>query len=177
MKVFLTFLAFVIVNVNAMVYHDDLRACRALQNRLDTAAETCAGGVSMYYDREAYAEGFLRFDAQEALRYMEHVRTELVRQNEQKGLKAIHMRMYLYGDTGTCVVLEDGEISGEFSFTYPLQIEKAPEQGRRSAAVLTEPSVEVQLFAEIEDPFRQPFLTVRKLAAGSIYSSHPGSGA
>ena len=120
MKVFLTFLALVIVNVNAMIFHDDLRACRGLQNLLDTAAENCAQGAAMYFDREDYAEGYLSFDEDEILDCMEHVRQSCLEKAGSQRILQLRMQVYLYNDLGNCIVLEDGAPVKEYSFSFPL---------------------------------------------------------
>lgn len=176
MKVFLTFLALVIVNINAMIFHDDLRACRGLQNLLDTAAENCAQGAAMYFDREEYAEGYLSFDEDEILDYMEHVRQSCLEKAGSQRILQLQMQAYLYNDSGNCIVLEDGAAVKEYSFSFPLTLKADPQAGRTEEVILTEPSVEVQVYAQIEDPFRQPFVRMEQLAADCIYSNHPQSG-
>jgi hypothetical protein len=167
MKVFITFLALVVVNVNAMVFHDDLRIYKNLQETVETAAENTAHSASMYFDKESYAEGYLVYDTDEVVKWITSV-TKRCMENDSTGMiNAVHSKVYLFDESGVCHVLEDGVESKSYEFEFPCS-----SGGDDSKSQITEPSIEVFIQAEINDPFRQPFAEAYEVTGHCVYSNH-----
>lgn len=177
MKVFLTFMALLIVNVNMMVFHDDLRVYKNIKESVVTAAESCAHGSSMYFNAESYAEGILVFDAQQAGELADDV-IKRCEENDKYGcIKNFDVMLRFFDENGICRVIQNGEEVSSFNFEFPYY-EAANAAGAGDGAqgetlVINEPSVEVFISAEIEDPFRQPFIKANDVTGHCIYGNMP----
>lgn len=80
MKTFLMFLALFIINMSFVVYQGDLDRYVRLQIFLKATAEEAACGAALYYDEEAYGNGFMEINRAEGDKYLE----ELLFQAEEK---------------------------------------------------------------------------------------------
>lgn len=73
MKVFITFLGIVILNMTVICYHSDLANYIKLSNYLKQVAIECAAGSSQYYDEEAYSIGKMVINEEEAVKYVDYI--------------------------------------------------------------------------------------------------------
>jgi len=167
MKVFLVFMALVIMNVNTMIFHDDLRAYRQICDQVETAAENSASGAAMYFDLEKYADGYLVYDVEEARSLIKSQAERLEEMYE--GLSAsVHYRAVFYNEDGSGIMIQDGSNAETFDFAFPVQGQETAVDGE---GLIREPSVSVYFELEIDDVFRQPFLKADKADGGSVYSN------
>ena len=166
MKVFTVFLALVILNTSVMVYHDDLRHYEKLKNDLSTEAENCADGASMYYDYDAYGEGRLEFDAGQIEILSDQVREACMEKDLRHLIKDLKITVYTRSSSGSENVYSDGRedtLKQEYRQVLDDSADKADGQAE----------VAVFIHADLNDPFRQPFLRADHLDVFSIYGSSP----
>lgn len=176
MKVFLTFMALFIVNVNMMVFHDDMRIYKELNSEVEGAAESCAHGAAMYFDLEKYAEGFLAYDTEQAAELMSAVKAGCLQKDTGSLIRELHITARFYDEDGICHVIEDGEETQSFEFQFPyFTAEESGDAAKNTGedTVIDEPSVEVWVTAGINDPFRQPFLKAEAATGYCVYSNSP----
>ncbi len=177
MKVFLTFMALFIVNVNMLVFHDDLRIYNGIKGNIENAAENCAHGASAYFDLERYAEGSLVYDRDQAVRLINDVVTRLEENDAKHFIVGLHVTSYFYDESGICHVLEDGTEAGSFEFEFPYICRYGEQDGAANwdgkEIVIEEPSVGVFIKADIRDPFRQPFIGTDTVTGYCIYGNQP----
>ncbi len=175
MKVFLTFMALFIVNINMIVFHDDMRIYNGIKGDIKSAAENCAHGASEYFDLEKYADGYLEYDRDQAAQLIENVRSRCL-ENDRKGyINKLHITAYFYDESGVCHIVEDGtekdRFSFEFPYTYCVSGNESGGDGDGKRIVINEPSVGVFVKAEITDPFRQPFIGADNVTGYCIYGN------
>ena len=146
MKVFIVFLALMIVFMGFMVYGSDMNAVMSRRLHLKALAEDCAAGCCLSLDEEAYSEGLLvinRADAEELTEY-------LVQEAKE------NMPPFARGDISASVLIFDDEkgYSGREEYGIKSDI----------------PSAVVKLVYESGDMFRLPFLELKKLERTAVYS-------
>lgn len=182
MKVFLIFLALLIVNVNMMVFHDDMRIYREIKESAAEAAENCAHGAAMYFDLESYAEGTLKFDTQQASALIDDVVKRYKESDAGGYTENINVTTRFFDEDGVCSVFENGEKISSFEFDFPYYEKNSVSEGGNAGAgdgaysgelLVEEPSVEVFIYADIKDPFRQPFLTAESAVGYCVYANMP----
>lgn len=175
MKVFLTFMALFIVNVNMMVFHDDLRIYNSIKGDIESAAENCAHGASTYFDLKKYAEGSLEYDRDQAVSLVNDVMARLLRGRSGSYIDDLHVTSYFYDETGICYVLQEGVEIDSFAFEFPyiwhLGEQDGAGGGDGKEIVINEPSVGVLVKAEITDPFRQPFIGADTATGYCVYGN------
>ena len=177
MKVFLTFMALFIVNINMMVFHDDMRIYNNIKGDIESAAENCAHGASTYFDLERYAEGILEYDRDQAARLIDDVKAHCIDSDRKGHIKELHITAYFYDGSGICHVVEDGtekvEFRFEFPYTYYSEGHSSAGDGGGERIIINEPSVGVFVKAEIRDPFRQPFIGTETVTGYCVYGNKP----
>ncbi|GAB1475689.1 hypothetical protein MASR2M70_05210 [Bacillota bacterium] len=70
MKVFIVFLALLIVNTTFISFAGDLNRYVRLQTYLKAAAEEAAAGAALYYDEEAFGRGIMIINRDEGEKYI-----------------------------------------------------------------------------------------------------------
>jgi hypothetical protein len=73
MKVFLVFLAMLIVNTTFVVHQGDLNRYVRLQTFLKALCEEAAAGAALYYDEESYSHGFMVINQEEGEKYIDYL--------------------------------------------------------------------------------------------------------
>ncbi len=89
MKVFLVFLAMLVVNTTFVVHQGDLNRYVRLQTFLKALCEEAAGGAALYYDEEAYSQGFMVINQEEGEKYIGYLISkagESLRLNDEDSL-------------------------------------------------------------------------------------------
>lgn len=88
MKVFIVFMALLIVNITFMVYQSDAGKYERIQNFLKATAEECAAGAALYYDESFYGDGELVFNYKSGEEYIDYllqgIRTSSPMENDTK---------------------------------------------------------------------------------------------
>lgn len=175
MKVFLTFLALFIVNINMMVFHDDMRIYNGIKGDIESAAENCAHGASTYFDLEKYAEGDLAYDKEQAVSLIEDVKTRCLEKDNKKFIEELHITAYFFDESGTCHIVEDESETSNFRFSFPYVHYSEGSSGAGDGAgeriIIEEPSVGVFVKAKIKDPFRQPFIGTDTVTGYCVYGN------
>ncbi|MGI6728142.1 MAG: hypothetical protein ACOX4P_06235 [Anaerovoracaceae bacterium] len=139
MKVFIVFISLLIVNMSCIIYQGDLNRYIQLQTFIKAAAEECAAGAALYYDEEAYGQGLMVINEQEALKYAD----------------------YIVGKASNALCLKEGD-----SLAYEMQI---TDDGNRTGGLNEPPSVEVELKFTTDDMFRLSFLKVDQVVRKAKY--------
>ncbi|MBR5228407.1 MAG: hypothetical protein IKV96_01065 [Firmicutes bacterium] len=169
MKVFIVFLALLMVNIGFITFQDDHTVYENMQYSIRRVAEDCAYGCSMYFDSEAYSEGFLIYDTEEAVRYIESVLQKRLENDSRDAIKELHYTAYFFNEDGTCRIIRDGNDDGVIGVEYPYIL--SDDQGYEET--VNEPMVKVVVTAETEDIFRQDFLYSRQIIRSSSYGNKP----
>lgn len=167
MKVFMVFIALVIMNVNMLIFHDDLRICRQIDGQVRTAAENAASGAAMYFDPVRYADGYLVYDTGEARKVI-MAQTEKLEEKLADRDSGIHWRAVFYNEDGSGMIMYDDREVESFSFQFPADGSEAELEG---IELIREPTVAVRYEIEMEDVFRQPFLRADKAVGTSAYAN------
>jgi hypothetical protein len=141
MKVFIVFMALLIINVSFLSYQGDLGRYVRCQAFLKAVAEECAAGASLYYDEDAYSDGQLRFKYEESRAYIEHI---------------------LEKSTQEMPLPRDSELDYSVAF-------QDDHLGYEAESPEDIPSVTVELTAKTEDLFRLPFLAVTEVKRAARY--------
>lgn len=141
MKVYISFAGLLIICVMALVYNGDLGAYTYEQLLLKAVAEECAAGASLCLDEEAYGEGRIVFDYEDAEKYgREHLEaSKLHSRILKKGRVDFHMEFE-----------DDGK---GYSVENPGRI----------------PAITVDIAVETDDLFRLPFIRVNRVERKSRY--------
>lgn len=144
MKVFIVFLALLLINVSFLAFHTDMDQYQRLQVYLKAAAEEGAAGGALYQDEESYGQGLLVIDEQEAREYIAYQmgRTE-------KELSSIG------GKVSWEAEIFDDEKGYEGCFAYGL------DEGI--------PGIRLSVQVKCGDLFRLPFLTVCTVKRSAVY--------
>lgn len=152
MKVFIVFMGLLIINVSFLSYQGDLGRYVRCQAFLKAVAEECAAGASLYYDKEAYSGGKLRFNYEEGRKYIEYLIEESSRLAPLSGDSIIAYEVSFQDDF---LGYEGGSGSGP--------------DGGGTVETENNPSVTVELTAATEDLFRLPFLEVTEVKRAAKY--------
>ncbi len=169
MKVFIVFLALVLLNVNMMVFQDDYLMYENLQKSVKVIADDCAYGSAMLYDEESYGEGFLKYDTEEATKYIQHVIDKYNIGTTDSLMKDLHYKAYFFDDFGQCQVLDDGLEKETFGVEYPYIF--IDDQGYEEK--VSEPMVKVVISVETADVFRFDYLYSPLIIRSSSYANSP----
>ena len=98
MKVFIVFLAMLVLNVTFLCQWRDMDRYELLQKELKAMAEECASGAALYDDMEAYSLGRLSIDEEAAEVYLS-LQLEKYSASTQLGRWGVlEARMELYDD-------------------------------------------------------------------------------
>lgn len=76
MKVFMIFIALLIINTSFMTYHCDLNNYTKLQAYMKALAEDAAAGAALYYDEEAYGNGIMIINKIEGEKFISDLLTQ-----------------------------------------------------------------------------------------------------
>ncbi|HAF60316.1 MAG TPA: hypothetical protein PLD22_06905 [Bacillota bacterium] len=139
MKVFIVFIALLIVNMTFITYQGDLNRYVRLQTFMKAVAEEAAAGAALYYDEVAYSNGSMVINREEGEKYIEYLLTRAEQTLDLKEGESL---------TAEMEVMDDG--SG------------AAEQG-------VSPSVTVTLRLTVADLFRLPFLSREQVVRSAKY--------
>ncbi|MGI6732838.1 MAG: hypothetical protein ACOX4J_01500 [Anaerovoracaceae bacterium] len=139
MKVFIVFIALLIVNMTFITYQGDLNRYVRLQTFLKAVAEEAAAGAALYYDEVSYSHGSMVINREESEKYLE----------------------YLLTQADQILDLEEGE-----SLTAEMEIID-DESGAAEEGV--PPSVTVTLRLTVSDLFRLPFLSREQVVRSAKY--------
>ena len=170
MKVFIVFLALVFVNVNMMIFQNDLSVYKAARNSLKEAAEDCAYAASLYTDDSSYADGYLKFDCEAGIQYIEHRLDEYRNKAGRLRISDISCNVYFFDEYGTCSIFTNGTGSGTISgISYPYSLVSI--FGQRE--LITEPCVKVEISAGTSGVFRQEFIHADNTVRSSEYGAGP----
>lgn len=140
MKVFLVFLGLLLINVTCISYKGDLDRYLQLRSYLKAVAEECAAGAALYYDEEAYSQGFMVIDKEEAERYV---------------VGRLKQAEYFL------------QLQTTDQLSYEMEI--ADQRDGKSESAMVSPWVDIVLTLEGRDHFRLPFLSVTTLRRGAKY--------
>jgi hypothetical protein len=146
MKTLLVFLGLLLICAAFVFYQNDMGRYMRAQTALKALAEECAAGAALYFDEEAYAEGRMVFNEEEARAYIDYIlAASRVPAPDAKAAGPIVPAVSFYDDRGSY-----GGSAGPHG-------------------VISHPSVVVRLRVATKDVFRLPFLTVTALEREAMY--------
>ena len=96
MKVFIIFMALLIVNMGLITFQDDHTVYENMQYDIKRIADDCAYGSSMFYDMEAYSEGYLQYDTEEAVRYIETILHKRLDKDDGGAIEKLEYKAYFF---------------------------------------------------------------------------------
>ena len=144
MKIFITFVALLIVMSAFLVYQGDMGRYAYEQELLKAVAEECAAGAALNIDEDEYALGRIVFDREKAYEYADaHMRYALVKNST--------MRRYVDVDLDLHLEFEDD--STGYSVGNPREY----------------PNIVVAITADCNDFFRLPFIEKREIRRVAKY--------
>ena len=73
MKLLIVFMALVSLNLMFLIYQGDMNRFIRVQSEIKSIAEECAAGASLYYDEEAFSQGYYLYDKKEGKKYIDYV--------------------------------------------------------------------------------------------------------
>ncbi|MDR2770547.1 MAG: hypothetical protein LBB57_00755 [Clostridiales Family XIII bacterium] len=146
MKTLIVFLGLLLCCTAFLFYQNDMGRYMRAQTALKALAEECAAGAALYFDEEAFAEGRMIFNEDEARACVAYMLAS-------SGVPAPDVRAA-------------GPVSAAVSF-----YDDRGAYGMNAGAygVIRHPSVVVKLRVATEDIFRLPFLTVTALEREAMY--------
>lgn len=151
MKVFIVFLAMLILSMGFITYASDMGRYVRLQAALKALAEECAAGGALFVDEERYSEGLIVIDNADAEAYVDFL----------IGRAAPETPPFGNGSISASVVIFDDEKGYEGMESYGLE--------RRR------PSVVARLtYASEDDIFRLPFLEAYFVSRTAVYQWEDG---
>jgi hypothetical protein len=146
MKALIVFLGMLLICASFVLYRGDMGRYMRAQTALKALAEECAAGAALYFDEDAYAEGRMVFNEDEARAFI----------------------AYMLANSG--VPAPDAETAGPISASVAFYDDRGPYGGSLGAfGIVRHPSVVVRLRVATEDVFRLPFLTVTALEREAMY--------
>jgi hypothetical protein len=98
LKVFIIFLALLVLNISFLCYWSDMDRYARMQNELKKLAEECASGAALFRDEEAYSCGSLSIDATAAEAYLTFVLEKMQARQPFSRSGAIAARMEIFDD-------------------------------------------------------------------------------
>lgn len=144
MKVFLVFLALLIVCVSFLCLWSDMNQYALIQQSLKEYAEEAASGIALLLDAECYAQGMLCIDSALAEAYIDYL-VEYVTKKKYFAPPGIVNASYR-------IVNDPSETSGEGGSSYN-----------------SYPIVQVELTYRGRDLFRLPFICVDEIRRTAVY--------
>ncbi len=139
MKVFILFIALLILNMSFVSYIGDLNRYVQLQAFLKAVAEEAATGSALYYDEGAYSNGDMIINRAEGEKYIEY----LLGQTKQKLKMSAGESLFAEMD-----ILDDSNGAADMGVS---------------------PSVTVTLHLTVTDLFRLPFLSRKQVVRSAKY--------
>lgn len=144
MKIFITFVALLIVMGAFLVYQGDMGRYGYEQELLKAVAEECAAGAALNIDEDEYALGRIVFDREKAYEYADtHMRYAIAKNST----------MRRYGKLDLDLRLEFEDDSTGYSIGNPHEY----------------PNIAVSITADCSDFFRLPFVEKRAIRRVAKY--------
>lgn len=150
MKVFIVFLAMLLLNMTFLIQWRDMDRYELLQKELKTMAEECASGAALYDDREVYSLGKLSIDQEAAEAYLSDRLEKYSAASRLGRWGLLEARMEIYDDVKGYGGAEAAGITG------------------------IGPAVLVELTYTGRDLFRLPFFCVTALQRKAVYQWEGG---
>lgn len=70
MKVYIVFIALLVLNATFITYQGDMNRYVRFQNYIKAVAEDAASGAALYYDEKDYSLGIMSINREEAMKYI-----------------------------------------------------------------------------------------------------------
>jgi len=165
MKVFIVFLGVLIINISFLCYQGDLGRYLRTQAAMKALAEECGAGAALFYDAEAYGDGSMVANREEALKYTDYVLHNADPGNGKDTLADIDSAICFFDDTLTARRYIDGKLVSESGFSYPYRYE---DEGGKEI-IIDSPSVIVTLSIMPNEIFRLPFIGQDAIVRSAMY--------
>lgn len=167
MKIWVIFLALLLINTSFFVYNSDMNRYVLLQENLKTLAADCAQGGVMYYDESAFSEGYYVIREEDGLAYMNHILRKNKKSVNPFFSSEVNSRIYFFDDSLLCRVYKNGMFLEAFPFVYPYLFD----DGRGTFVEIQDPAVIVYLEESAEAIFRFDFLKTNSIRRGAMYEN------
>lgn len=171
MKVFLTFLALLLVYVSLLTFRTDLDSFYQAQSWTKTVAEDCAAGAALYYQEESMGNGLWICEATEAMEHINYILNFQKNNHKFYSDGKIDYEIRFYDDDLTCDVYRNGAYQSSISFQYPVRFHDS----KGYEIQVSEPSVIVTLSITSKHFFRLPFLRQPDITRSTMYELNSSS--
>jgi hypothetical protein len=165
MKVFIIFLAVLIINISFLTYQGDLGRYLRTQTTVKAIAEECAAGAALFFDEAAYGDGYLVSDQAEAIKHIDYILSTGPFAQGSAGESRITWTVLFYDDTRICRRFVNGSAAGQLDFEYPYRYTDE----NKKEIIIDEPSVVVTLKLDAGKIFRLPFLASEPIVRSTLY--------
>ncbi len=165
MKIFIVFLAILILNISFLTFQGDMGRYLRTQNTVKAIAEECGAGAALFFEASEFADGYLVANTGEALKHITYII------DNSKSISALALsgkadwQADFFDDSLVSRTYLNGELVRAIPFTFPYYYR----DDKGQEIVVKGPSVIVTISLATEDFFRLPFLESRELARSAMY--------
>ena len=170
MKVFMVFLAILIINISFLVYQGDLGRYLRTQTTAKAMAEECGAGAALFYQPAAYGDGYLVSNTEEAIRHIEYVIDHMKAADNYLQDQKIDYTAIFFDDTMTSREYYNGKLIAVAHFGYPYVFTDS--NGKQ--VTVDSPAVIITIAIPADKIFRMPFLKPGQLIRSSMYELASG---
>ena len=165
MKLFIVFLAIVILNISFLTFQSDLSRYLHMQGTIKAMAEECAAGAALFFKTPEYADGYLVAEADEANKHIEFMLLNTAGTTGSLKMTEIWYEAVFFDDSLISRTYRNGLLQKAIPFTFPFYY--IDSQGKE--VMVSAPSVVVTLNISMKDIFRLPFLEVKEIRRSAMY--------
>lgn len=165
MKIFIVFLAILILNISFLTYQGDMGRYLRMQNTVKAIAEECGAGAALFFDTPQFAEGYLMAETDEALKHIAYILLNSQPIHELSNKGTLKYQAIFFDDSLRSRTYLNGILQRTIPFTFPYYY--VDDQGYE--IIVKAPSVVVTLTLSTEDLFRLPFLEVTEISRSAMY--------
>lgn len=136
-----------------------------IQDNIKYVTDESAAGAALFYDEEAFSEGYLKSKVVEANKYVKYTMEKAI--NTLHNMQIINSDYYLYiiDESGIEYTYKNAGLLSEKSVSFPYYFIVEGNNG----ILISNPSVIVMLKLRSKDIFRLPFLNCEFLSRSSMY--------
>ncbi len=169
MKVFIIFLAILIINISFLVHQGDMGRYLRTQTTVKAIAEECGAGAALFFNEACFGDGFLVAEPEEAVRHIEYVIDEAGRTDPYLNGRQIDYHVTFFDDSFIAKRFANGVRLPDQPFAYPFSY--VDFNGKE--IIIDVPSVVVTVNIEQGMKFRMPFFHTAPVARSAMYELKP----
>lgn len=165
MKLFIVFLAIVLLNISFLTYQSDLSRYLHMQSTIKAIAEECGAGAALFFKTPEFADGYLVSEVDEAIKHIEFILLNVKETAGFTNMTEIWYEVAFFDDSLLSKTYRNGLLQRAVPFTFPFYYSDS--QGKEIRIIA--PSVVVTLNISTKDIFRLPFLEVTEIRRSAMY--------